>query len=251
MKFVTAHLSLRGDREQNQDRCAALREGDSALLLLADGMGGHPRGDLAAQLVLDVGRAAFHTAPKPIASPAAFLEELLQLAHERILVLGARHNPPIDPRTTAVAALVQGGVVHWGHVGDSRLYLVRDGHLQARTQDHSLVEEEGLPRGQDPARLARLRHLVTRCLGGRSGNFRPSLGPATPLVTRDLLLLCSDGLWAQLPEDYLLRSLRRPAAPLDELAQDLAQAAERAGRSASDNVSLVMLRWLGETSDTL
>lgn len=251
MRFVTATASLRGNREQNQDRCAVLWEGECALLLLADGMGGHPRGDLAAQRVIDVGRAAFHTALKPIAHPGEFLGELLQIAHEQIIALGNRHQPPIDPRTTAVVALVQNGVAYWSHVGDSRLYLMRHGRIWTRTQDHSFVEGLRLHGMPDSATLSGMRHLVTRCLGGRGGHFQPSPGQPIPLLPRDFLLLCSDGLWGQLSEPYLVQRLRRHPGPLERLVEDLAQVAEQAGFPASDNVSLVVLRWLGETPDTL
>jgi serine/threonine protein phosphatase PrpC len=243
----TAHVSLRGDREQNQDRCAVVRAGDCALLLLADGMGGHPKGEVAAQILIDEGRTAFAAASKPIKDPLGFLDGILRGAHEAIRRFGARHEPPLDPRATAVAALVQGRRAYWSHAGDSRLYLIRNARVVQRTRDHSFVEQmrsRGLLDG-DPGPEKRLRNLVTVCLGGTGSGFTTARSLPTALVPGDLLLLCSDGLWNQLPEDRLLSLLADPER-LDEVAAELARNAELAAAPASDNVTLVLLRWLGE-----
>ena len=100
MLFETAQSSLQGDRDQNQDRCAVIVGDDCVLLLLADGMGGHPKGEIAAQIVVDTGKAAFEAVGKPLPEPQAFLDAVLGAAHEHIAAFGATHEPPIDPRAT-------------------------------------------------------------------------------------------------------------------------------------------------------
>lgn len=245
--FETASISLLGNRPLNQDRCATLHKGDSALLLLADGMGGHPRGEMAAQILVDTGRTLFEASSKPIKDPFDFLEQLLSTAHEAIVDFGRAQSPPIDPRATAVVTLIQDGIAHWCHAGDSRCYLFRNYQIVQRTRDHSFVEQM---RGRGMIRSGgttekRYRNLVTQCLGGTGLHFSTTRSNPEPLQPRDILLLCSDGLWGQIPDEKLLPQLRHHGS-LDRMASGLARAATQAGAPGSDNVTLVTLRWLGE-----
>jgi serine/threonine protein phosphatase PrpC len=246
MDFETACVSLIGNRNINQDRCVALQDDCCALLLLADGMGGHPKGEVAAQILIDTGRTAFATRSRPIVNPRGFLEDILRAAHEEILGFGRDHRPPIDPRAAAVAALVQNDTLYWIHSGDSRLYLFRNYQVLVRTRDHSLVEEmrnRGIP--SDDGRIQqRYRNLVTQCLGGTGMRFATSHGRPTRLLPRDVLLLCSDGLWSQFA-DHELGAQMRHHGSLERMTTELARAAALAAAPASDNISLIALRWLG------
>ena len=131
--FEAAKGSLTGDRATNQDRCLFLSSGETALLCLADGLGGHPRGEVAAQLLLDATEAVFRQSEKPLTDPERFMLRCIGKAHQAILRFGRRQSPPIAPRTTAVIAVVQGGFAYWCHVGDSRLYLIRNGRVVVQT----------------------------------------------------------------------------------------------------------------------
>lgn len=247
MPFETVTISLQGDRGKNQDRCAVLSDGGCALLLLADGMGGHPKGEMAAQILVDTGRTAFEAASKPIDDPRGFLDDILTSAHERIAAYGHNHKPPIDPRSTAVAALVQNGSAYWTHVGDSRLYLFRGYRIVQRTTDHSFVEQmrgRGLLSEGDRA-AQRYRNLVTQCLGGTGMHFHTSHGRPIAMVPRDILLLCSDGLWSQIPDERLMAQMRHHGS-LKRMADELARSAAQTGAPSSDNITLVALRWSGE-----
>ena len=250
MPFVTATVSLQGNRKLNQDRYAVLRDGDSVLLLLSDGMGGHPRGEVAAQIVVDTGRAAFETTSKPIGDPSGFLDDLLKTAHEQIVAYGRRQHPPVDPRATAVAVLVQNGTACWVHAGDSRAYLFRDYRVVQRTRDHSFVEQlhgRGILAKTDP-KAKRYRNLVTQCLGGSGMRFGTSRGRPIRLRRHDILLLCSDGLWSQLPEGQLGPRMRHRGS-LERMASELARDARQAAAPSSDNITLVALRWHGEDEE--
>ena len=245
--FETATISLQGNRGNNQDRCAVLSDGGCALLLLADGMGGHPKGEVAAQILVDTGRTAFEAASKPINDPLGFLDDILNSAHEQIEAYGHHHKPPIDPRSTAVVALVQNSSAYWIHVGDSRLYLFRGYRIIQRTTDHSFVEQlrgRGLLSDRDQM-LQRYRNLVTQCLGGTGMNFNTSRGCPIAMVPKDILLLCSDGLWNQIPEERLIAQMRHHGS-LKRMANELAHSAAQTGAPSSDNVTLVALRWIGE-----
>ncbi len=243
--FEIGESSLVGNREENQDRCIVLQSGECTLLGLADGMGGHPRGDLAAEILVDTCHDLFHQTEKPIPDPAAFLACLLQQAHENIIGYGAQQTPPIDPRTTAVVALVQEGTAHWAHMGDSRLYLYRNGTPAMRTRDHSYLEElkaEGIPPSlqQD---LHLIRNYVTRCLGGIQPLQEITVGKPQPLQPNDVLLLCSDGFWGPLNEAGIGVALQSPE-PLEVIIPQLAQMAQINAAPDSDNVTVVGLRWL-------
>ncbi len=243
--FEIGESSRLGNREENQDRCIVLQNDACALLGLADGMGGHPRGDLAAEILVDTCHDLFHQSEKPIPDPEAFLSRLLHQAHQNIAGYGAQQTPPIDPRTTAVVALVQDGTAHWAHIGDSRLYLFRDGMTAFRTRDHSFVEE--LHAGEIPASLQQdlhlIRNYVTRCLGGAEPSPKAALGTPVPLQPGDVLLLCSDGFWGPLHEAGIGVALQSPE-PLDHIIPELARLAETNAAPDSDNVTAVGLRWL-------
>ncbi|KOR30626.1 hypothetical protein TI04_04860 [Achromatium sp. WMS2] len=243
-KFEVANVSLLGNRKVNQDRCAIFSYGDCALLLLSDGLGGHPRGEVAAQIFIDTGRTAFSDITKPISDPNAFFEEILQVSHQKILTFGRNHNPPINPKSTAVLALIQNGQVFWAHLGDSRLYLFRNNRIVMRTRDHSVVETMRYQNGEPlNPNIMRYRNLVTHCLG--SSRHKPEIKTDNSMVLEplDTLLLCTDGLWGQLSDEILETKIRTKGS-LEYLAAELAQDAGRLAAPNSDNVTLIILRWL-------
>jgi serine/threonine protein phosphatase PrpC len=223
-----------------------LRSADTVLLVVADGMGGHPKGEEAAQLVVDTCMNHFMRVQKPLVEPNAFLQTICLQSHEAILRFGLDQFPVIDPRTTIVMALIQEGVAYWGHVGDSRLYLLRAGEAHERTRDHSYVEEllqRGSISNEDVSRHP-FRNYVTRCLGGVGTDPVLSVREK-PMVLQqqDILLLCSDGLWGPLGDERLAAAFDSDE-PLDELLQRTAQLAADEASPSSDNVTAVALRWL-------
>ncbi len=240
MDYEIAQASLRGDRENNQDRLAWLEADGGVLLVLADGMGGHPRGELAAEIAVRTLTAAYRAAPRPLPDPGAFLCAAFERAHAEIVAAGRRERPPVDPHTTCVAAVVEGGRAHWAHVGDSRLYWIRAGGGAEHTRDHNAAEDLYREGAIDAAarRTHPLRHVVTRALGG-AGPGPVQAGGGVALASGDLLVLCSDGLLV-LPQERLLAGLRA-AAPLQAGIDALAHAAVAAAHPRSDNVSILAL----------
>jgi len=146
------------------------------------------------------------------------------------------------PRTTCVACLVQDGIAYWAHVGDSRLYLIRNEKIVARTRDHSKVRkmvDAGLITAEE-ARYHAEKNKVYTCLGG----FYPpeiELGGKVALVDGDSLLLCSDGFWSGLDEQELTQFLTTSPA-LFALPQ-LLDRAEIRGGSDGDNLSAIAINW--------
>jgi len=239
---TTIRESLIGDRKINQDRSVMVEGKGAVLLALADGMGGHPRGEVAAQILVDTCESYFHRTPKPILNPNGFLNRLLQKAHESILSFGYDQAPAIDPRTTAVVVLIQDSVAHWAHAGDSRLYLLRNNRVQAKTTDHSYVErlkQQGVISAKEQQTHPQ-RNYVTRCLGGNIASPEVSFGKHK-LEADDILLLCSDGLWGQTSEQLLLSQLFGGQS-LSSAARRLVESATQSAFPDSDNTTLITVR---------
>ncbi len=244
--YEIAEVVRLGNRARNQDRCQVVDQRDAVLLLLADGMGGHEGGDVAAQSFVDSMSLQFRSTT-PCLQPASFLTAAVGAAHRHILAQGLQQNPPISPRTTCVACLVCRGTAWWVHAGDSRLYWLRDARVIDRTRDHSVVESLHARGAISPTQMRAhpLRNQVTRCLGG-SWSVPPlaTSGPAT-LQKGDVLLLCSDGLWSAVEE----QDVARLSADGDfaSAVERLALRAEESSYPSADNISAAALRWLEDT----
>lgn len=211
---------------------------ESALCVLADGMGGHPEGDVAAQLAVDTVSAMYQQQATPLLGhPGDFLVHALLAAHRRILRYAEEHAMVDTPRTTLVVAVLQADHVHWVHCGDSRLYLVRDAALLTRTRDHSYSEQLA----PDVVRMGQVnRNMLFTCLGSPTPPVYHLADPQ-PLRQGDKLLLCSDGLWASVPEPTIVRLLG--GRPVGEAVPELVERALRQAGDASDNVTALALEW--------
>src|SRR5512133_3590488 len=168
MRFSVFQVTRQGGRKKNEDRMGYSYTSDSALLMLADGMGGHPDGDVAAALAMETVARLFQAMAQPkLDDVADFLAQALMAAHDQILHYAADRAMIDTPRTTLVMAVIQSGRVRWTHCGDSRLYLVRAHQLLARTQDHSLIERSRRhPHKHAKAETADAnRNVLFTCLG--------------------------------------------------------------------------------------
>ncbi|MCL4185190.1 MAG: serine/threonine-protein phosphatase [Burkholderiaceae bacterium] len=243
MRFSIYQDSLIGARASNQDRMGYCYTRDSLLMLVADGMGGHMRGEVAAQLSLQAAAATFQEeARSKLADPPAFLDRALRRGHREILRYQDTHGLPESPRTTIVACVVQDGRAWWAHAGDSRLYLLRGARLLARTRDHSKVQnliDLGLIEECDSASHPE-RNKVLNCLGSP---FEPTVeqGGNVALDSGDTLLLCTDGVWSALPEDELLEQLSIESV-LTGVPLLVQRAVGHAGPMA-DNATALAMTW--------
>jgi PPM family protein phosphatase len=246
MKFSVFQISRRGGREKNEDRMGYCYTRESGLFVLADGMGGHPEGEVAAQLALQTVSALYQKEARPIVgNPAEFLSTSLLAAHHQIIRYASEKGMLDTPRTTLVACLVQGTSAVWVHCGDSRLYVVRNGEMLTRTRDHSYLEQQAGMVPQGVVRLDRInRNILFTCLGSPTKPVFDVTGPVT-LQQGDKILLCSDGLWGSLPDTEIVRQLS--TKPVAEAAPDLVETALRKAGDHSDNVTVIALEW--ETPD--
>ena len=126
LQIEYAELSLIGGREENQDRVRVVADDDAALVIVIDGMGGHADGAKAAEVASQTIGQRFEQLPHPVFDPQGFLHLAIGQAHQDLVALGSGLSVEVRPRATCVTFLVQDGGAYWGHVGDSRIYLVRN-----------------------------------------------------------------------------------------------------------------------------
>ena len=244
MKFSVFQVSRKGGREKNEDRMGYCYTRASGLFLLADGMGGHPDGEIAAQVALQTMTALYQKQARPLLPQVGeFLGSALLAAHGQILRYASKNGLLDTPRTTLVAAVVQGSSATWVHCGDSRLYVVRDGLLLARTRDHSYAEQHR-SEGGPQLNQAINRNVLYTCLGSP---VKPVFDVTGPIVLHqgDKIMLCSDGLWDSLSDEDIVRGLS--AGPVSQAVPDLVEQALRKAGSSSDNVTVMAMEW--ETPD--
>jgi serine/threonine protein phosphatase PrpC len=243
MKFSVFQISRKGGRERNEDRMGYCYTRESGLFVLADGMGGHPEGEVAAQLALQTISALYQKEARPIVKDVTeFLSSSLMAAHHQIIRYASEKGMLDTPRTTLVAAIVQGTSATWVHCGDSRLYVVRDGELLTRTRDHSYLEQQSA----GVIRMDRInRNILFTCLGSPTKPVFDVTGPVT-LQQGDKILLCSDGLWGTLADADIVRQLS--AQSVSDAVPDLVEMALRNGGEHCDNVTVIALEW--ETPDS-
>ena len=243
MRFSVYQVTRKGGREKNEDRMGYTYTRDSGLFALADGMGGHPEGEVASQLALQAMSALFQRRAKPtLADPAEFLQMAIYSGHQQLLRYAARRGLADSPRTTVVACVLQGDSAYWAHCGDSRLYLVRGGKLIARTRDHSYSELQRSLNSFMPTNGPFNRNLLFTCLGSPGKPLIDSSGPFV-LQGGDRLLLCSDGLWDTVSDDTITEQLS--SRSIGEAVPELVEQALRNGGPTCDNVSVMALEWEG------
>lgn len=252
-KLQTALLTDVGRvRDNNED--AVAEAADIGLVVLADGMGGYNAGEIASGLAIatildsvqrqwpqlrqgEIDAESGHTVE------ALCLREAIELAHQTIHSVAQSQPQCAGMGTTVVVAAFFDDRIAVAHVGDSRLYRLRDGVLEQLTRDHSLVEEliaRGHYTREEASRLVR-KNIVTRALGVEDAVQVDLL--EEPVETGDLFLLCSDGLSDMVDDTQLAALLQAPAATLEAQAQQLVRAALAAG--GRDNVSVVLVKVLG------
>ena len=243
MRFSIYQDSLVGARQTNQDRMGYCFTRDSLLMVVADGMGGHIRGEIAAQLTLQAIGVLFQRSARPaLEDPAGFLDLALRRAHREILRYQQQKDLPESPRTTVVACVVQRGHAWWAHAGDSRLYWLRDGACIGRTEDHSKVQNLvrlGLIRPEDQESHPE-RNKVLNCLGSP---YEPTveISGAHELRAGDRMLLCSDGVWSAFPEADLCGMLS--GGPVSTAVPALVRSAVRREGASADNATALALHW--------
>jgi protein phosphatase len=233
---IEAHgVTDAGPRPTNEDAC--LVDLGTGLFVVADGMGGHNAGEVASALAISTIAGAIATSE---VREAGALENAVRRANGRILKAASENADYAGMGTTVSAVLVEDGHASLVNVGDSRVYLLRDGRLEQLTRDDSWVRQlvdEGAPLSDDDIQRHPMRHVLTEVVG-----VRPDLLPKVAvhdLKSGDVLLLASDGLHGVLSADDLQTGLQAQATP-GAIAEQLVRQAVANG--ATDNVTALVVR---------
>ncbi|NDY91528.1 PP2C family protein-serine/threonine phosphatase [Ideonella livida] len=250
MRFSVFQISRKGGREKNEDRMGYCYTRDSGLFALADGMGGHPEGEVASQMALQVLANAFQREAKPtLRNPIRFLQDAILAGHHALLRYATERSLVDTPRTTVVACVIQAGMAYWAHCGDSRLYLVRGNDLVVRTRDHSYTELQQSLAHVVPMDARYNRSVLFTCLGSPGKPVVDTAGPV-PLHSGDRLIVCSDGLWSVLTDTAIVDMLS--TRPLADAVPEMVEQALRNGGTHGDNVTVLAVEWeAAEDADTL
>jgi serine/threonine protein phosphatase PrpC len=247
MRFSVYQISRKGGREKNEDRMGYCYTRDSGLFALADGMGGHPEGEMASQLALQTMAALYQRDARPVlADPIRFLQEAIMAGHHQLLRYASEKGLIDTPRTTIVACILQGNAAYWAHCGDSRLYFVRGDKLIARTRDHSYSELQNTLSSVVPLNERYNRNVLFTCLGSPG---KPVVDTAGPLLLQegDRVLLCSDGLWGTVEDDVITRHLA--SRTISDAVPELVEEALRNGGVKCDNVTIIAMEWESAASE--
>jgi len=248
MKIEYAKVSALGDRQDNQDRAAVIVSEDAAIMLVFDGMGGHADGAIAAEVGMKTVQDLFMSASLPLFDPQGFLYMALSQAHDEVVKLGADHEVDFRPRATCAVCLIQETGSWWAHIGDSRIYLMRNGKVVNRSRDHSHVEvliQEGAIT-EEEALDHPMRNFVECCIGGDAPVPDMSITRKMPLDEGDVLLACSDGLWSGMNDGEIAEISNRTTMSLAENLKLLSMKALTMNAPYSDNTTGTALLWLGE-----
>ncbi len=249
MQFSVYQESHIGGRKVNQDRMGYSFTRDALLLVLADGMGGHLRGEMAASIMMQTISTLFQQHATPyVRKPERFLEEAFLAAHDEIHKYRIDNNMPETPRTTVVACLIQHNTAIWAHCGDSRLYWLRRGQILARTRDHSHIEHL-IAQGQaDPAERSTHpdRNKLYNCIGA-SSIPKIEVSRQVGLLTGDVVMLCSDGLWSMLSDEEMAHRLSTQT--IVRALPDMINAATTIGGPGCDNTTALAIMWQGSAED--
>jgi len=233
-------------RENNEDSFGYWEPANDAdfatlgrLVVVADGMGGHEGGQIASRLAVDALTKAY--AESTLADPQERLVSALQDAHRRIQERAKQDTVLNSMGTTCTAFALIGARLYFVHIGDSRLYLLREGKLRILSRDHTLIRqllEKGVIRPEQ-AQNHPQKHVLTSALGVPGEEIEIDALPSPLALQRnDVLMICTDGLWGQMESDEIEQVLasQSPNAACRSLV-DLAK-----NRGGPDNITLQVLR---------
>jgi serine/threonine protein phosphatase PrpC len=213
-----------------------LRKG--RLAVVADGMGGYEGGQEASRLAVETLMEVYRDFGGD--DPQAALVEALQTAHEQIREYSFAHPELRGMGTTCTAAAIVQDALYYVHVGDTRLYLIRDGQITRVTRDHSYVGrlvESGMI-SLEEAENHPQRNILTAALGTNPDLIMDSPGQPKPLRPEDVLLICSDGLWGQVRDSEILDAVENKSA--EQTGRKLIELARE--RGGPDNITVEVLR---------
>jgi PPM family protein phosphatase len=235
-RFHSATLSLPGSYAVNEDAGGEAESGGLSLHVLADGLGGHARGEVGAHLAVEHCLARFRAHPT---LNAAALVGMVVAAHHALRAAAQAHGDGNGVKSTLVVLALNGSDARWAHVGDSRLYHFRGGRIRSRTRDHSVPEmlHRAGEIGDDEIRGHPDRNRLLQVLGQETPP-RVTVSDTLSLEPGDAFLLCSDGWWEGVHEDEMEAALAGAPDPQAWLAR-MRERIEAAAPTSQDNYTAV------------
>lgn len=206
--------------------------------VLADGMGGHQAGEVAASFAVETMCRAIQVLPgRPTVEKACqLLREAIAAANAKVFEESHNHPDYAGMGTTLSCFIVAGNSLIYGHIGDSRLYRYRN-KLQRLTEDHSLRNTLRSKEEKNSSPTLLMRNVITRAIGTHA-SVLPDIG-VIPLRSKDIYMLCSDGLSDYVEEQTIARTLSSPLS-LEEMGRNLVESALEKG--GNDNITLLLVR---------
>ena len=237
MRYYT--ITDQGGRSVNEDSIGVTEHGDLACFVVADGLGGHGKGEVASRLAVQAFDGVFSAPGKK--SMAELLSDAFFRAQEDILREQRQIGASSQMKTTAVALVIQNGRAVWGHIGDSRLYVFVKHRVKERTLDHSVPQMLALSREirERDIRNHPDRNRLLRVLGVAGDSPRFELSEPQPLDQIQAFLLCSDGFWEFVTEREMEKLLKRSRTPEEWLEQMKATVEKRGQGTDMDNYSAI------------
>jgi PPM family protein phosphatase len=245
-----AIISEQGGRSYNEDACGHWRSPHQFCAVLADGAGGHGGGDVASRLAVESLLSGFSAFPS---ASGIELSRLVRQSNQAVLDARVDGTALQDMHTTLVCVVidVDDGRADWAHAGDSRLYWFRDGRLMERTRDHSLVAslvDVGLIT-EEETRNHPKRSVLLSALGNEDEELEVGASASSRIVAGgDVMLMCSDGVWEYVGDEFLEATLSEASTPAEWLSRIEARIKDATKDLAShDNYTAIAIWLSGST----
>ncbi len=224
-----------GNRELNEDNLAYKKEGNASLFVVADGLGGHQKGELASQFVVDYLSDNFFKLIEDLS-----IEDIIQKANDSLCDYQKSEFGDYLAKTTLVLLYIKDSKAHIYHVGDSRLYLIKNKKVDFVTKDHSVVQvlvnigkikEKEVRNHPDRNKLLK---VIGTSKDKLSGSYTE-----LDLNKESHFLLCTDGLWELVEEKYMIKYLKK-SKTLEEWTERMASHAKKKGKNTNmDNMTCI------------
>lgn len=232
-----ASISEKGNRPINEDSLAFRCVNSNYCFLIADGLGGHNRGEVASGLVMEQVIKCFEKNGQDV----DFISKTFDICQERLLMAQQQSHAFDEMKTTLVLCTICDGTLRWGHIGDSRLYIFRGGRLRKRTLDHSVPQMLAAAREikEKEIRFHPDRNRLLKVMGTLWSGPEYEVGGCMKVSSKTSLLMCTDGFWELIDERNMTQSLRR-AQTVQDWMDSMKKIVEQNGRGQDmDNYSAI------------
>ena len=239
-----AYFTDKGDREHNEDYIGFSEAGDKKIFVLADGLGGHGKGEVASCLVVENVKSMLNDNN---VKDEKFLDNCFVMSQKCLLDEQKKSNSNGKMKTTLVILYIDGTTAKYGHIGDSRLYVVKNGKIQKRTIDHSVpqmlalageIREKDIRHHED-------RNRLLRAMGNEWDDSSPKyeIDDTLDIEKGMSFLLCSDGFWEWITEKEMEKCLCKGASSREALDM-MVERVKKSGKNKNmDNYSAILIRF--------